>query len=249
MIASFHSVEYRKPVFSPPKQLARQVDGLRFWRPLNIGGDFGWFREHPSRWGLYARLRPDFRRWAFYGVWDDATALDEFMTGSKIADEWSHASVQACHLWLRPNRVRGPWAGMQVLRGLERPGQATGPVACITRADLSPRGMLAFWGSAAPQILHHLPGAEEMLLALALVDRPYAQPVAFSVWRAAGSAMNFVHHGRGHRDVVQRMLDSQHDFRARHSSGQFEVCRCEGSWNGRQPLALVASSGALARTH
>ena len=44
MLASFHIIEYRKPTLSPPKRLAGQVAGLRFWRPLNIGGDFAWFR-------------------------------------------------------------------------------------------------------------------------------------------------------------------------------------------------------------
>jgi hypothetical protein len=248
LIASFHIVEYRKRVFAPPKQPAGRVEGLRFWGAFNVGGDFAWFREHPSRWRLYPRLRPDFRRWAFYAVWDDDAALDEFMTGSETACAWRHASVQTCHLWLRPNRVRGPWQGMQVLRGFEGPGQPTGPVACIARADLSPRGMLAFWGSAAPHILQHLPDDEEMLLALPLVDRPYAQPVAFSVWRNADSAMTFVHREGGHRDAVQRMARSQHDFRARHSSGHFEAYRCEGSWNGRQPLTQASITGPLPPT-
>jgi hypothetical protein len=241
LIASFHIVEYGKPRFSPPKQRADQCDGLRFWRPLNIGGDFAWFRTHPTRRSLYPRLRPDFRRWAFYAVWEDATVLDQFMAGSKTAEDWRRASVQACHLWLRPHRVRGPWEGMQLLHGSERPGQAAGATACLTRADLSPRGMLAFWGFAAPDILHHLPAGDELLLALPLVDRPYAQPATFSVWRTADSAMNFAHRA-GHRDAIGRMLASQPDFRARHSSGQFEVARCKGSWNGRQPLAVVSST-------
>jgi hypothetical protein len=76
VIASFHVIEYRKPVLSPPRHLADQVAGLLFWRPFNIGGDFGWFRDHPSRWGLYARLRPNFHRWAFYAVWESAAGPD-----------------------------------------------------------------------------------------------------------------------------------------------------------------------------
>jgi hypothetical protein len=62
MIASFHLVEYRRRSFSPPKRLAGQAEGLLFWRPLNVGGDFAWFREHTSRRALYPRLRPDLHR-------------------------------------------------------------------------------------------------------------------------------------------------------------------------------------------
>src|SRR6266516_3251638 len=81
---------------------AQQVAGLKFWRPLNIGGDFAWFREHPSRWGLYARLKPDFRRWAFFAVWEEEAALEEFLTASETGRKWREATAEACHLWLRP---------------------------------------------------------------------------------------------------------------------------------------------------
>jgi hypothetical protein len=195
LIASFHVVEHRKRLFSPPKRLAGNVAGLRFWRPLNIGGDFAWFREHPGRRNLYPRLKPDFRRWAFYAVWDDEAALDEFLTASEIGRGWSEAAAEACHFWLRPNRVRGPWQGMQVLRGSESAGQDDAPVAYLARLDLSPRGALAMWGSAAPNLLHHLPGSDELLLGLTLVDRPYVQPVSFSVWRSPQGATSFTRRG------------------------------------------------------
>ena len=85
VLASFHIVEYRKPAFSPPKRLAGRVAGLHFWRPLNIGGDFAWFREHPSRWSLYPRLKPDFRRWAFFAVWEEEAALEQFLA---LSEPW-----------------------------------------------------------------------------------------------------------------------------------------------------------------
>jgi hypothetical protein len=243
VIASFHIVEYRKRAFAPPKQLAAQVPGLRFWRPLNIGGDFAWFREHPSRWSLYPRLKPDFRRWAFYAVWDDETALDEFLTTSDTGRGWSDAAVEACHLWLKPNRVRGPWQGMQVLRGSESAGPASGKVAYLTRLDLSPRATLAMWGSAAPGLLHHLPDSDELLLALPLVDRPYTQPVSFSVWRTPKSAIRFAHRDEGHREAVRRVQRSQHDVVDRFSFGRFEPYRCEGTWKGRNALSLASYAG------
>jgi hypothetical protein len=243
LIASFHIVEYRQRAFSPPKRLAGHVAGLRFWRPLNIGGDFAWFREHPSRWSLYPRLKPDFRRWAFYAVWHDEPALNEFLTASEIGRGWNEAAAQACHLWLRPNRVRGPWNGMQALRGSESAGHPDEPVAYLARLDLSPRGTLAMWGSAAPNLLHHLPDSDQLLLGLPLVDRPYMQPVSFSVWRTPQGAITFAHREQGHRDAVRRVRRSQHDVVQRFSSGRFEPYRSEGTWNGRNPLGLASSTG------
>jgi len=219
------------------------VAGLRFWRPLNVGGDFAWFRQHPSRWSLYPRLKPDFRRWAFYAVWDEEAALEEFLSASEIGRGWREAATEACHFWLRPNRVRGPWRGMQVLRGSESPGEAGGPVAYLARLDLSPRGTVAMWGSAAPNLLHHLPASDQLLLGLPLVDRPYVQPVSFSVWRSHQSAVTFAHREQGHRDAVRRVRRSQRDLVGRFSSGRFEPYRCEGTWKGRNPLGLAASAG------
>jgi hypothetical protein len=242
LIASFHIVEYRTRAFSPPKRLAGHVPGLRFWRPLNIGGDFAWFREHPSRWSLYPRLKPDFRRWAFYAVWDDDAALNEFLAASEIGHAWSEAAAQACHFWLRPNRVRGPWPGTQPLRGSESAGHADGPVAYLARLDLSPRGTLTMWGSAAPHLLHHLPDSDQLLLGLPLVDRPYMQPVSFSVWQRPQSAMTLAHRDPGHRDAVRRVRRSQHDVVERFSSGRFEPYRSEGMWNGRNPLRSASSA-------
>jgi hypothetical protein len=239
VIASFHIVEYRKRVFSPPKRLAEEVAGLRFWQPLNVGGDFAYFREHPGRRGLYPHLRPDFRRWAFYAVWDDEQALDDFLATSPTGQAWSDGAVEACHFWLRPSRVRGPWEGMQRLQGSASHEQPKAAVAHLIRLDLSLHGTLALWGSAAPNLLHHLPDRDELLLGLPLVDRPYMQPVSFSVWATPQSAMRFA---RGdHRTAVERLVRVQHDLRARYSAGSFDPYRCEGTWGKRRPLVDRAS--------
>src|SRR5262249_21612797 len=212
MIASFHIIEYRRPVLLPPKRLAEQVAGLRFWRPLNVGGDFGWFHDHPGRWGLYARLKPNLHRWAFYAVWERDSALDEFLTSSNTGRTWNEETNEACHLWLRPQRARGAWRGTEVLQGVKSTGPTDGRVAHIVRLDLSLRGTLAMWGSAAPALLHHLPDSTDLLLGLPMVDRPYVQPVSFSVWRTAESATTFAYHGQGHQDAVARVERSQHDL-------------------------------------
>jgi hypothetical protein len=236
LIASFHLLEYRKRLFFPPRELAEQVAGLRFWRPFNIGGDFAWYREHPGRRNLYPRLKPDFRRWAFYAVWDEQAALDEFLAVSEIGRAWSENTAEACHLWLRPHHARGAWEGVQVLERSQHSRFGGGPVAHLVRVELSMRGALAMWGFAAPGILHHLPGSEDMLLGLPLVDRPYTQPVSFTVWRTPESATTFAHRERGHRDAVARVRRSQHNLLDRYATASFEPYRCEGTWNGRPVL-------------
>ena len=244
MIASFHLIQYRRRSFSPPKRLAGQAEGLLFWRPLNIGGDFGWFREHPSRWALYPRLRPDFRRWAFYAVWNEEALLDEFLVKSAAGRSWRDSAAEAYHLWLRPIRAHGRWQGIRMLQGSETTAPRGAPVAYLARLDLSARATVAMWGSAAPSLLHHLPDRDNMLLGVPLVDRPYTQPVSFSLWRTREAAMAFAHRESGHRDAIRRLQRSQHNVVARFSSAGFEPYRCQGTWNGRDPLPALRGAAA-----
>ena len=239
MIASFHLIQYRGRVFAPPKRLAGQVQGLQFWRPLNIGGDFAWFREHPSRRALYPRLRPDLHRWAFYAVWDDEAFLEKFLAGSATGRSWREDTAEACHLWLRPTRARGPWQGTRLLHGSQTSAPRGGPVAYLARLDLSLRATVTMWGSAAPALLHHLPDGDDLLLGVPLVDRPYTQPVSFSLWRTPEAAMAFAHREGGHRDAIRRLQRSQHDVVARFSSAGFDPYRCQGTWKGHNPLPAL----------
>ena len=191
MTRRWHLVEYRRRVLTPAR-LAGRVDSLRFWRPLDLGGDFGWFRDHPSRWALYRRLKPDFRRWAFYAVWDDDAALDRFLANPPR--RWADGWAECLSLRLRPRAARGPWAGVDALEAPAAEPAREGTVAHIVRLDLSLRGTLAMWGSAAPHILRFLPDAHDLLLGIPLVDRPYMQPVSFSLWRSPDAVRQFARH-------------------------------------------------------
>jgi hypothetical protein len=236
MIASFSVLAHRKRQLSPPKRLASKVAGLRFWRPLNVGGDFAWFRQHPNRRALYPRLRPAFRRWAYYAVWDDECAFEEFLTGSLIGRAWAEESAEAWHVWLAPVRVRGDWEGIRPLRGAETTGRDGAPAAHLVRLDLSLRATAAMWGSAAPNLLRHIPDCDDLLAGIPLVDRPYMQPVSFSVWRSEDAATRF-EYGDGHRAAVSRVQRSQADLLQHYSAGRFDPYRSQGTWNGRNPLA------------
>jgi hypothetical protein len=144
-------------------------------------------------------------------------------------------------VWLRPIRVRGPWEGMQILRGSETGAQTEGPVAYLARLDLSLRATVAMWGSAAPHLLHHLRGSDELLLGIPLVDRPYAQPVSFSVWRSIESAMAFDRDGGHRRRPATAAI--QTEVVERFSAGRFEPYRREGTWKKRNTLAIMIGAG------
>lgn len=239
MIASFQLVRFRRLVPVPPRRLPGRVPGLRCWQAFNVGGDFAHFREHPTRWALYPRLRPDFRRWAFFAVWDDEAAFDSFRARLAAPDSPLPTATESLHVGMRATRIQGSWPGLAMLR---EPTSATGavlasaPVAYLVRLDLSLRGTLTFWGSAAPGILHHLPGGDDLLLGVPLVDRPYTQPATFGLWRTSAAATSFAYRHTGHRDAVDRVQRAMPDLRSHYSSGSFGPYVCEGTWHRRNPL-------------
>lgn len=241
MIASFHCIRYRRPVVRPPRRITRDTPGARFWRPLDIGGDFAYFRAHPTRRALYPRLRPDFHHWAFFAAWEDEAALDAFLERSPVGEDWRNGASEAWHLWMNPTQVHGPWEGMRALAG-SLTTAADGPVAEIVHLDLSLRGTFAMWGWAAPHLLAHLPDEDELLLGLPLVDRPYTQPVSFSLWRSATEARAFAYRNRAHREAIERVRHGQPDLIRSHSAGRFHAYRSRGTWGGRDPLSGVRSA-------
>lgn len=242
MIASFHTLAYRRRVFSPPRRLEGSVAGLRFWRALNIACEFSWYRAHAGRLQLWRTLRPNPRHWAFYALWEDEAALDAFLETSTVARTWADSCTEAWHLWLRPAGVSGPWDGLQLLRGSEVEAPRGEPLVCLAHLDLTLRGTLAMWASSAPGITHHLPDGERLLASLALVDRPYVQPMSFSVWSSLDAAMAFVHRDGQHATAVSRIEKVQADAVRRFSSGRFQPYRTRGTLNGRDPLPTLAAA-------
>ena len=247
VIASIHVVNYRRPTPAPPKRLAESVEGLRFWRPLNVGGDFHWHREHPSRWQLYRKMKPDFWRWAFMGIWEEEEALDRFLSESPVARSWAKGAREALHVWMKPTRVRGLWEAARSLEGSKYAGLPKSPAAYVTRLDLSLRTAATMWGSAAPSILAHIPDREALLLAIPLVDRPYLQPMTFTIWSSLDRALAFAYRDGHHGGAVERMQRTKPDLPDNHFSAVgFYPYRSTGSWNGRNPVneAIPVSDGA-----
>jgi hypothetical protein len=95
------------------------------------------------------------------------------------------------------------------------------------------------WASAAPALLHHLPDRDDLLLGVPLVDRPYTQPVSFSLWHTPETAMAFAHREGGHRDAIRRLQRSQRNVVAWFSSAGFEPYKWQGTWQGHDPLPAL----------
>jgi hypothetical protein len=200
-------------------RLAR-VPGLLFWRVLGTGrGD----DTGPSA---------DVRRTALFAVWEDAAALDRFVTSSSLARRWQHAD-EAWGVRLRGAGGHGRWRGVDVLDGLE-PAVGGGPVAIITRADVRARSWRRFRRAGGP-VSDELSGADGLLAVVGIGEAPIGRLGTFSLWRDLDAARAYATGMPLHRDVVRRTRAE--DWYGEELFARFEPYGSSGTWGGRDPLA------------
>jgi hypothetical protein len=226
-IASFHLV--REPAWKTPLVLARlgldrarlpRVGGLVFWRLLGTG------RGDDTGRGA------DLSRSALFAVWEDESFLDRFLTDGLMAERWRRAA-EAWHVRLRLLGGHGTWKGFDPLAGLE-PGDADGPVAVVTRADVH-RGSWKAFGAASETVdaeLHRAPGLIDVV---GIGETPFGSLATFSLWTSLGAARDFAYSMPEHREVIRRTRAE--DWYAEEMFVRFEPSGSTGTWNGRDPLA------------
>ena len=237
-IASFHLVRERpgrsvlalgRLAFDRPRLAS--TDGLVFSRVLGTGSgnDTG-----PSA---------DLRRTALFALWEDADALDAFEATSTIAARWPRAE-ESWHVRLRSSTAggrsgHGSWRGVDVLDGLE-PGDDSGPVAVITRADVRMRTSRPFRASSR-RVSRALSSTDGLLAVVGIGEAPIARLGTFSLWRDRSAMRRFVVDTPAHREAVRRTREDH--WYGEELFARFEPYASRGSWDGVDPLAGFGRHG------
>lgn len=203
----------------------RRTPGVRFARQLGTGRGSGM--------GLGA----DLRRWATFLVWDDEEALDAFLATTPV-------DVGAEETWsvrLRLLSAHGTWGGEAPLADLPEGTAADGPVAVLTRARLRLRAWPAFH-RAGPAVDASLHTADGLLAAVGIGEAPVGLQATFSLWRSAAVLEAFAYGPSApHADVVRRTRAE--GWFAEELFARFEPYGSAGTWDGRDPLAGVGTTG------
>jgi hypothetical protein len=246
MIASFHVVTFRRRQLAPRGGRPDRAGGLRSWSSLFTARDP--FVGMPAAVSRARLLQPNLREWAFFGVWERESDVDAFLARSPLARAWAARSTEVWTIWLRPARARGSWAAIADLRAHGEADLPRSPAAFLTRLDLPFRALPAMWLSAVPGIAPRVASAPGLVTGIPLMDRPYLDPMTFSVWRSLDDAMAFAYRAPLHGEAVGRLRRARGDVRSRFSSVWFHPVRSCGTWKGADPLAgaSTAAPGTLA---
>ena len=213
-----------------------RMPGLTFFKMVGTGrGDTFTLRDaNPCRWGLIA-------------AWVDAGAAVEFER-SATAQAWRDLAVEQLRLDLLPLRSHGTWAGQAPFTPPASPpaGAETRPVAALTRARIRWRHSRRFWSSVPPvsAALRDQPG---LRLRQGFGEAPIGLQGTLSVWDSAADLRAFAYSGAAHREVIR--ATGEVGWYREELFARFAVTGCEGTLDGKDPLAGITLAPTDAAGH
>ena len=178
--------------------------------------------------------RPPPNRIGLIAAWDDDAALDRFLaghpSGERLARGW-HARLEPC-------RCSGSWSRMPGLPEKELPVDDDEPVAALTLGRLRilrTRPFLKAGGPAERDAIQN--PAVLASTGFARLARPRLVST-FSIWRSAAAMREYAFGKDGPHQAAVR-ADRARPFHHESAFVRFRPYASQGSWDGRDPLAMV----------
>lgn len=191
---------------------------------------------------------PDLRRAISILIWEEESALEDFLSGCALAHAWSECRW-AWHTRAAPLRSRGSFRGHSPLSDLPRsaPGESAsygGPIAALTLGRTAWRHNLTL-GRISPAAKLFL--RTDGLITAVSAGLPVRGNCTFTLWESEQAMQRFAY-GQppgDHRETIRQ--DQRRSVLIEQLSARFTPLRIEGSWDpARTPNAIALQR--LART-
>jgi hypothetical protein len=214
-----------------------RVPGARFAKAMTCIGTSGSAGFSP--YGL-----PDLRRVIAIVVWEEESALDEFLGGCPLAHAWSECRW-AWHTRAAPLESRGSFRGRSPLSDLPRsaPGERpsnNGPIAALTLGRTSWRHNLTL-GRISPAAEPFL--QTDGLITAVSAGLPVHGNCTFTLWESEQAMQRFAY-GQSpgdHRETIRQ--NQRRSVLIEQLSARLAPLRIEGTWDP----AHTANAAALQR--
>jgi len=173
-------------------------------------------------------------RLGLIAAWEDDTALDRFLSAHPLAE----LLAGGWHVRLQPLHCFGSWARLPGLPTEALPVADEEPVAALTLGRLRISRTRPFLHAAAPA--ERDAAANPDVLAVTGFGRftPPRLVSTFSLWRSFAAMRDYAFCESGsHRAAVA--VDRAKPFHRESAFVRFRPLASQGSWDGRDPLAVV----------
>lgn len=167
--------------------------GLRFFKLLGSGR------------GKVFSLRPDWRRYAFLGVWENEAAARNFLANSTFMDRYKAHSKRQASIILRTISAHGKWDGQNPFLPVGAAYQ-NGQVAILTRATIRPRRLGAFWRQASI-VNDYFDKAPGLISSIGVGEAPFVRQATFSIWESLDQVKEFAYGENEHRQTIRRVRE------------------------------------------
>ena len=196
------------------------VEGLEFAKMLGSGSGNGF------------SLRPNFGVYGLLGVWSREADARRFVGSHPLFGDFRQHAREWWTVFMQTARVHGQWGGSTPFT-VATTFDADRPVGVLTRATIRPEHLWRFW-RFVPGVSRSIESQEGLLFSVGIGELPVVQQATFSLWTNSHHMQAYAYHGRHHREVIRRTREL--GWYREELFARFHPFRCEGSWQGRNPL-------------
>lgn len=200
-----------------------RLEGLTFCKLCGTGTGEG-FTPVPNT-SVYAILI----------VWATRKAAERQLAEAPVFARYRRHADRDCTLLLTPSTARGKWARVAPFDPApgQATGQATGPIAALTRATIHPLALRPFWTRVGP-ISDVIGRNDDVLFKIGMGEVPWVHQVTFSVWPDPASMARFARADGPHARAIRAVRDG--NWFREELYARFRILGRIGDWPGLTAL-------------
>ncbi|MGF1637601.1 MAG: spheroidene monooxygenase [Cyclobacteriaceae bacterium] len=202
-------------------KLVREGD-ISFFKLLGTGGGFGY------------SSKPDFTTYGLLTVWNSLQKAENFLSSSRIMQEFHDRSDEVYSVFMTPTRSRGSWSGVNPFVVADQNIVNDNPLVVLTRATIKPRFIFNFWKRVSG-VSRSNEASEGLLFSKGVGELPLVEQATFSIWKSVKEMEAFAHGKNSPHHEAIKAVYANKGFKEE-LFARFNLLKVSGSWHGHDPV-------------